>query len=63
VAQACSGGTTAVQIQAVFNGNLVGNRVFRLEALRGNFALRNPVTGQVSPSITVNSDHTGTWSA
>ncbi|MEO7741884.1 MAG: hypothetical protein ABIR98_02990, partial [Usitatibacter sp.] len=60
VAQACRGGTTAVQIQAVFNGNLVGNRAFRFEVLRGNFSLRNPATGQVSNSITVNSDHTGT---
>jgi hypothetical protein len=59
VAQACAGGTTAVRLQAVFNGNLVGNRSFRLEALRGNFAMRNPSTGQVSNSITVNSDHTG----
>ena len=39
VAQACRGGTTAVQMRAVFNGNLVGNRVFRLEVLRGNLSL------------------------
>jgi hypothetical protein len=63
VAQACRGGTTAVQMQAVFNGNLVGNRVFRFEVLRGNFSLRNPVTGQVSNTVTVNSDHTGTLAA
>jgi hypothetical protein len=49
-----------VQLQAVFNGNLFGNRTFRLEVLRGAFSLRNPSTGQVSQSITVNSDHTGT---
>jgi hypothetical protein len=28
--------------------------------LRGNFSLRNPATGQVAQSITLNSDHTGT---
>lgn len=60
VAQACRGGTTAVRMQAVFNGNLIGNRVFRFEVLRGNFTLRNPATGQASNTITVNSDHTGT---
>ena len=58
-AQACAGGETAVQFNATFNGTLAGNRVFRLEVLRGNFSLRNPVTGQVSNTITVNSDHTG----
>ncbi len=60
VAQVCAGGDSAVQMQAVFNGTLVGNRVFRFEVIRGNFALRHPVTGQVSNTITVNSDHTGT---
>jgi hypothetical protein len=59
VAQACRGGTTAVRFAAIFNGNLIGNRVFRLEVLRGNFSLRNPVTGQVSNTITLNSDHEG----
>jgi hypothetical protein len=57
---ACAGGTTAAQLQAVFNGNLHGNELFRLEVVRGNFALRHPVTGQVSNSVTLNSDHSGT---
>jgi len=59
-ASACAGGTTAVQMQATFAGNLHGNEQFRLEVVRGNFALRHPVTGQVDHSITVTSDHTGT---
>ena len=63
VAQACRGGTTAVRMQAVTNGNLAGNRVFRFEVLRGNYSLRNPVTGQVSNTITVNSDHAGVVTA
>jgi hypothetical protein len=59
-AQACAGGESAIRMQATFNGTLAGNRQFRMEVLRGNFSLRNPVTGQASQSITVTSDHTGT---
>jgi hypothetical protein len=58
-AQACAGGESAIQMQATFNGALAGNRQFRMEVLRGNFSLRNPVTGQASQAITVTSDHTG----
>ena len=57
---ACAGGTTSVRLQATFNGNLYGNQQFRIEVVRGNFTLRHPVTGQVSNSILLNSDHTGT---
>ena len=59
-AQLCAGGESALQMQATFNGSLAGNRQFRLEVIRGGFALRHPVTGQVSNSIVVNSDHSGT---
>src|SRR5687768_13506258 len=58
--QACAGGDSAFFLQATFAGNLFGNQAFRIEVLRGNFSLRNPATGQVSNSITLNSDHTGT---
>jgi hypothetical protein len=58
--QACAGGDSAVRMQATFAGNLFGNQAFRLEVLRGNFALRNPATGQVASAITLNSDHSGT---
>ena len=58
-AQACAGGESAIRMQATFNGTLAGNRQFRMEVLRGNFSLRNPVTGQASQSITVTSDHMG----
>jgi hypothetical protein len=57
---ACTGGTTLVQMQATFGGNLHGDQQFRLEVIRGNYSLRNPVTGQASNIITVTSDHTGT---
>jgi hypothetical protein len=57
---ACAGGTTAFQLQATFNGNLHGNELFRMEVVRGNFALRHPVTGAVSQTVTLNSDHSGT---
>lgn len=57
--QACAGGDSAILMQATFKGNLFGNEAFRFEVLRGNFALRNPATGQVSNSVTLNSDHTG----
>ena len=58
--QACAGSDSAVVMQATFAGNLFGNQPFRFEVLRGNFSLRNPATGQVAQSITLNSDHTGT---
>ena len=58
--QACAGGDSAIRMQATFAGNLFGNQQFRFEVVRGNFALRHPVTGQVSNAITLNSDHTGT---
>ena len=57
--QAFSGCSTAFQMNATFNGSLHGNQQFTFQVIRGNFALRHPVTGQVSSSITVNSDHTG----
>lgn len=57
-AQACAGGATAVQFRAVTNGNAIGNKQFRIEVLRGNFSLRS-LTGQVTNSLVVTSDHTG----
>lgn len=57
---ACAGGTTAAQMRATFNGSLHGNRLFRYEVVRGNFSLRDPVTGAAGNSITLRSDHTGT---
>ena len=57
--EACAGGESAVLMQAIFQGNLHGNEAFRFEVLRGNFSLRNPATGQLAQSVTLNSDHTG----
>ena len=59
-ADACVGGVSAVLMQATFGGNLFGDEPFRFEVLRGNYSLRNPATGQLSQSVTLNSDHTGT---
>jgi hypothetical protein len=56
---ACAGGDTVVRLAAVNNGNIHGNEAFRLQVLRGNFSLRNPATGQVSDTLTTNSDHGG----
>jgi hypothetical protein len=57
--QACAGGESSILMQATFKGNLFGNQAFRFEVLRGNFSLRNPATGQLAQSVTLNSDHTG----
>lgn len=57
---ACAGGETAVQMSATFAGSLGGDRLFRLEVVRGAFLLKDPVTGIVDRTDTVNSDHTGT---
>lgn len=57
---ACAGGDTLVRMSAVFNGNLYGNQAFRFQVIRGNFALKDPVTGQVSDTVTTVSDTTGT---
>ncbi|MGZ5078069.1 MAG: hypothetical protein ACXWHZ_00840, partial [Usitatibacter sp.] len=56
---ACAGGETAIQMRATFAGSIGGDRVFTLQVIRGNFTLKNPVTGAVGTSITVNSDHAG----
>lgn len=58
-ATACAGGETAIQLNATTNGSLHGNEQFRLQVLRGNYALRNPVTGQSSETVLTTSDHTG----
>jgi len=57
----CAGGDTAVQLAAVFNGNLHGNETFRLEVVRGQFAFYTPnsSTGVISNSYTTTSDHEG----
>jgi hypothetical protein len=56
---ASAGCETTVQFSATFNGNLVGNRLFRLEVIRGPFFWVHPITGVVDNSVTVNSDHAG----
>jgi len=56
--QACSGGETTVQFDAIFNGNLLGDHQFRLSVLRGPFQFVFPQGGS-GDSIVVTSDHTG----
>ena len=56
--QACAGGETSVQFNAVFNGALFGDRPFKLQVLKGPFAFVFP-QGGTGDSVVVNSDHTG----
>ena len=57
----CSGGDTAVQMLATFDGARHGNEAFRLEVVRGQFAFYTPdsSTSVISNSVTVTSDHEG----
>jgi hypothetical protein len=51
--QACAGGESAIQMDAAFNGNLFGDRQFRLSVLKGPFAFVFP-QGGTGDTITVN---------
>lgn len=57
----CSGGDTAVQMLATFDGARHGNEAFRLEVVRGQFAFYTPdsSTSVISNTVTVTSDHEG----
>jgi hypothetical protein len=57
----CAGGDTTVSFAATFNGVLHGNEPFRLDVVRGQFALYDPLgsTTTVTTSLLVNSDHNG----
>jgi hypothetical protein len=61
----CSGGDTAISFTATSNGLLHGNEQFRLDVVRGQFALYDPLgsTTTVTQSLLVNSDHAGTVNA
>ena len=56
---ACAGGETNIRLEANFNGNLVGNRIFRLEILRGPFFWVFPNGTIAGNIITVQTDHEG----
>ncbi len=56
----CAGGDTIVTLQAIFNGNLAGDRQFRFKRLQGPYTFVNPVTGASGDEVVVTSDHTGT---
>jgi hypothetical protein len=62
-ANPCAGGDTVITLSATFNGNLAGDRQFRLEALRGPFTFLVPGTGASGSIVTVTSDHSGTVTA
>lgn len=57
--QACAGGQAAMQFNATFNGNLQGDRQFRLEVLRGPFQFVFPQGGVAGNTVTTTSDHQG----
>lgn len=63
ITTACAGGETLLQIGAVFNGALNGNKPFRLIVMRGNFTLRTFDTAQNGTTVTTTSDHSGTVTA
>jgi hypothetical protein len=58
----CAGSDTTVTFTATSNGILHGNQQFRLDVVRGQFALYDPLgsTTTVTQSLLVNSDHSGT---
>jgi hypothetical protein len=68
-ANACAGGETLISIRAEINGNLLGNREYRFEVVRGPFTFSNiGPNGQVVASGTLGAggntwttrtDHTG----
>jgi hypothetical protein len=55
----CAGSDTSVEFNATFNGNLAGNREFRLDVIRGPFFWVHPTSGISGNSVTVRSDHGG----
>ena len=56
----CAGGETAVIFDATTNGNILPNRVFRIERVRGPFQFVDPLnTNNQTDVITVVSDHEG----
>jgi hypothetical protein len=59
----CAGGETVIGLTSVFNGSLMGNRVFRFEVLRGPVSFVFPGTNNTGNSVTTNTDHTGFASA
>jgi hypothetical protein len=57
---ACAGGETALALSATIGGNLVGNRAYRFDIVRGPFFWVNGNGTIAGNSITVNTDHEGT---
>ena len=63
--QACAGGETIITVTPVSAGLLFGNRVLRMEVVRGDFRFLVPESpsnppGTLSNTCTTNTDHTGT---
>lgn len=65
-ASACAGGETAVVLNATISGNLVGNREYRFEVLRGPFSwffpngqLQGGTISDGGRTVTTRTDHTG----
>ena len=59
----CAGGDTVMHLNATFNGNLYGNRNYRIDVLQGNFTLVNPDTGVSGQSVGFTTDHVGNVTA
>jgi hypothetical protein len=61
---ACAGGETVVRVAPIVNGNLVGDKLLRLEIVRSECRFVDPLSGETQlPSILVRSDHFGVATA
>jgi hypothetical protein len=59
-ASPCAGGETAIRFDATTNGNILQDRVFRIERVRGPFQFVDPLnTNNQTDAINVVSDHEG----
>ena len=56
---ACSGGESALRFATATNGTYAAGRTYTITNIKGNYTLRNPVTGQAGTSIQAVSDSTG----
>lgn len=63
-ASPCAGGETAMVFDATTNGNILQDRVFRIERVRGPFQFVDPLnTNHQTDTINVVSDHEGKFTA
>ena len=60
----CAGGDTVARVDAVINGNLVGDAQFQFDVVTGNMGFVNPIgSNTVTQSFQTTSDHQGSVTA